>query len=91
MSNYRPISLLPTISKVFERVIFNQLYDYFNNNYLLAEQQYGFRAHHSTELAVVKLVDYINIQMDNGKILVNIYLDLSKEFDTLDFKIPRFF
>ena len=88
MSNYRPISLLPTISKVFERVIYNHLYDYFNNNNLLAEQQYGFRAHHSNELAVVKLVDYINIQMYYGKIPVNIYLDLSKAFDTLD---SRFF
>ena len=89
MSNYRPISLLPTISKVFESVIYNQLYDYFKNNNLVAEQQYGFRAHHSTELAAVKLVDYINIQMDNGKIPVNIYLDLSKVFDTLDFKILK--
>ena len=87
MSNYRPISLLPTISTVFECVIYNQLYDYFNNNNLLAEQQYGFCTHLSTELAAVKLVDYINIQMDNGKIPVNIYLDLSKAFDTLDLKI----
>ena len=70
MSDYRPISQLPTLLKVFEHVIYNQLYDYFNNNNLLAEQQYGFRAHHSTELATVKLVDYINVQMDNGKIPV---------------------
>ena len=41
--NYRPISLLPTISKVFERVIHDQMYEYFNNFNLLAEQQYGFR------------------------------------------------
>ena len=67
----------------FERVIYNQLYDYFKNNNL----QYGFHAHHSTDLAAVKLVDYINKQMDNGKIPVKIYLDLSKAFDTLDFKI----
>ena len=73
MSNYRPISLLPTISKVFERVMCNQLYDYFNNNNLLAEQRYGFRAHHLTELSAVKLVDYINIQMDNGKIPVHLF------------------
>ena len=90
MSYYRPISLLvPTISKVFEHVISNQLYDYLNNNNLLTKQQYGFRTHHSTELAAVKLVDYINIQMDNGKIPVNIYLDLSKAFDTLDFKTSK--
>ena len=87
ISNHRPISLLPTISTVFERFMYNQLYDYFNNNNLLAEQQHGFRAHHSTELAAVKLVNYINIHMNNGKIPVNIYLDLSKAFDTLDFKI----
>ena len=41
--NYRPISLLPTILKVFERVIHDQMYEYFNNFNLLAEQQYGFR------------------------------------------------
>ena len=47
--NYRPISLLPTISKVFERILFDQMYTYFNTNSLLAEQQYGFRKNHSTE------------------------------------------
>ena len=41
--NYRPISLLPTISKVFERVIHDQMYEYFNQFNLLSEQQYGFR------------------------------------------------
>ena len=70
MSNYRPFSLLPTISKFLNAS--------FNNNNLPTEQHYEFRAHHSTELAAVKLVDYINILMDNGKIQVNIYLDLSK-------------
>ena len=59
LNNYRPISLLPTISKVFERVIYSQLYAYFNDNNLMSEQQYGFRAQHSTELASVKLVDHI--------------------------------
>ena len=51
LNNYRPISFLPTISKVFERIIYSQLYAYFNENNLLTEQQYGFRAQHSTELA----------------------------------------
>ena len=52
ITNYRPISLLPTLSKVFERVIFNRLYLYLDYNNLLSEEQYGFRANHS------KLADY---------------------------------
>ena len=67
LNNYRPISLLPTISKIFERVMFTQLYSYLNANNLLSEQQYGFRSQHSTELACVKLVDHITTEMDNIK------------------------
>ena len=65
-TNYRPISLLSTISKIFECVIYNQLYDHFVKNNLLSEQQYGFRANHSTELAAIKLVDHINHEMDKN-------------------------
>ena len=85
--NYRPISLLPTISKIFERVIQNQMYDYFNDNNLLAEQQYGFRKHLSTEFAAVKLADYISKQMESGNLPCSLYIDLSKAFDTLCYDI----
>ena len=81
LNNYRPISLLPTISKIFERVMFTQLYSYLNAHNLLSEQQYGFRSQHSTELACVKLVDYITTEMDNIKKIKTptaIFLDLSK-------------
>ena len=71
-SNYRPISLLPTLSKIFERVIYNQLYNYFVDNSLLTEQQFGFRAKHSTELATIRLVDYINKEMDKKHTPVNL-------------------
>ena len=77
ITNYRPNSLLPTLSQVFERVIFNQLY-----MYLLSEQQYGFRANHSAELAAIKLTDYIVHEIDGKLTPVNIYIDLSKAFDT---------
>ena len=87
ITNYRPISLLPTLSKIFERVIFIQLYTYFDDNNLLSEQQYGFRANHSAELAAVKLVDYIKYSIDRKCTPVNIYIDLSKAFDTLNFDI----
>ena len=80
ITNYRPISLLPTLSKVFERVIYNQLCTYFDHNHLLSEQQYGFRANHSTELAAIKLVDYINHEIDRKYTPVNIYIDLSKAY-----------
>ena len=63
--NYRPISLLPTISKIFERVIHDQMYEYFNKFNLLAEQQYGFRKQHSTEYAAVKLIDHVSREMEN--------------------------
>ena len=90
LNNYRPISLLPTLSKIFERVMYKQLYQYFNENKLLCEQQYGFRSQHSTELAAVKLVDYIIKEMDCNKKVktpVALFLDLSKAFDTLTFDI----
>ena len=53
--NYRPISLLFFISKIVERVAFNQLYEYFTSNGLLYESQYGFRKLYSTELAAIGL------------------------------------
>ena len=85
--NYRPISLLPTISKIFERIIHNQMYDHLNNNNLLAEQQYGFRRLHSTEYAAVNLIDHVSKQMESGNIPCSLYIDLSKAFDTLSFDI----
>ena len=87
LSNYRPISLLPTISKLFERILYNQLYDYFNSNNLLAEEQYGFRTNHSTEYAAVKLVDNVSKEMKLGNTPTALYIDLSKAFDTLSFDI----
>ena len=83
ISNYRPISLLPSLSKVYERVIFDQLFQYMSNNNLLNISQYGFRPGHSTELAALELMDRLCKDMDQGLIPANIYIDLSKAFDTL--------
>ena len=60
-NNYRPISLLPAISKIFEKVIFKQLYDYSPDNNLFYLHQYGFRSGHSTEMAVLETIDRISI------------------------------
>ncbi|MGB1899487.1 MAG: reverse transcriptase family protein, partial [Candidatus Kariarchaeum pelagius] len=87
ISNYRPISLLPSISKVFERIIYNQLYEYFTNNDLFYKNQYGFRKKHSTELAALELIDRIKRDLDKGELPIAIFLDLSKAFDTIDHDI----
>ena len=85
--NYRPISLLPIISKVLEKVVFLQLYDYFDKNNLLYDSQYGFRKLHSTELASLEFTDKIINNLDQGKLPLAIFLDLSKAFDTIDHSI----
>jgi hypothetical protein len=85
--NYRPISLLPSISKVFERVMFDQLHTYFQDNNIYYNSQYGFRQKHSTELAALETIDRLILECDKKQTPFNIYLDLSKAFDTLDHNI----
>ena len=57
-SNYRLICLLPSVSKIFEKVIFNQMSEYIENNDLIFKKQYGFRKYYSTEFASLHLTDY---------------------------------
>ena len=83
-TNYRPISLLPAISKVFEKVIFQQVFTFFQDKNLFYCAQYGFRTEHSTEFAALELVDRIIVNMDKMETPIGIFLDLSKAFDTLD-------
>jgi len=87
IKNYRPVSILPALSKVAERIMHNQLHNYFHNSNLYYNSQYGFRKHHSTELAAIELIDRITTKLDNGEIPINIYMDLSKAFDTLNHEI----
>ena len=85
--NYRQISILPSIPEVFERIIVNQIHNYFHVNDLYFCSHYGFRKEHSTELAVLELIDTITQHLDKGTTPINVYLDLSKAFDTLDHNI----
>ena len=83
LTNYRPIALLPSISKIFDFILLQQLTSHLMENKLLSLRQYGFRAKHSTELTDLNLVDYLTYKLDNGIIPINIYIDLSKDFDAL--------
>ena len=78
ISNYRPISLLPSISKILEKRIFKQLSTYLNEHKLLYDSRYGFTAVHLTELASIELIDRITQDLDKGNIPISIFLDLSK-------------
>ena len=83
ISNYRPISLLPIISKVLEKIIASQLTAYLETNNLLSNSQHGFRPKLSTETALLKITDRIYHNMDNKKISLLLLLDLSKAFDSV--------
>ena len=87
IENYRPISILPSISKIFEKVLNLQLYSYFSNCNLFFDSQYGFRKHHSTEMAVLECYSRIVMNIESNEIPMNIYLDLSKAFDTINHDI----
>ena len=78
---------MPCVSKIFERVLFNQLYQYFDRNDILTQHQYGFFKNHSTEFAAMKLIDRVARLLELGKILFNSYNDLSKACDVLSHDI----
>uniref|UniRef100_A0A3B3DH72 Reverse transcriptase domain-containing protein n=1 Tax=Oryzias melastigma TaxID=30732 RepID=A0A3B3DH72_ORYME len=86
-NNYRPISILPCFSKVFEKVVYKRLFFHINNNSILYKHQYGFRKHHSTYMALSHLLDSVTSALDKNKFICSIFLDLSKAFDTVDHTI----
>ncbi len=86
-TNYRPISLLPTISKIFEKVIFKQIYSFFQVKKMFYNGQYGFNTDHSTEYAALELIDRVIIEIDKRNTPINVFLDLLKVFDTLNHTI----
>ena len=85
--NYRPISVLPVISRLFEKVIYNQLYRYLNSNGFLSTNQSGFRALHSTLTTLLKNTDDWYSGMDLGKYVGTVFVNLKKAFDTVDHNV----
>ena len=86
-NNYRPISILPAVSKILERTVHSQLYDHISKNKLLSSAQFGFRKNHSTTTCILALLDNIYKNMTNNRLTGVVFLDLKKAFDTVDHEL----
>ena len=83
VQNYRPISIIP-FSKIYEKIIYNYIINFLTiNDILLYDKQFGFRKGHATNHVIITLVDKVACALDTGKIVVGVYLDLRKAFDTV--------
>ena len=87
LNNYRPISLLITISKILDKVMYSRVYNFLNNMHQIYESQYGFRAKHSCDHAIGELLSEITKSMELGKQTVCTFLNLSKAFDMLEHSV----
>ena len=85
--NYRPISILSTISKIIEKVMFKRVNNFCERFKILYQLQFGFRKKYSTKIALIYLLEKINMALDSGKNVLGIYIDLKKAFDTVNHKI----
>ena len=85
--NYRPISLLITISKVLEKIIYTHVYKFLQDNKILYNSQYGFHFKHSCKQAILELIGNVIQAKDKGMHTAALFLDLSKAFDTLNHKV----
>ncbi|XP_057295684.1 uncharacterized protein LOC130624132 [Hydractinia symbiolongicarpus] len=87
LCNYRPISLLSNIDKIFEKLIFNRLYNFFSMNNTIFPDQFGFRKKFSTSHALLNITQKIMEAIDNGLLVCGVFIDLQKAFDTVDHEI----
>lgn len=83
VENFRPISILPTLSKILERIMNTRLTKYLESNNLLSPAQFGFRQNRSTNDAVTELTNSLMTKLDEKKKCLVVFLDLAKAFDTV--------
>ena len=84
MDNYRPISIMPAVSKVMKRAVHLQLCSHLSEHKILSPYQFGFRKAHSTEFATISLTDTIRRNIDQGLLTGAVFIELRKAFDTVD-------
>ena len=85
--NYRPISVLPILSKVFEKLVNIRLGKFLGKYDLLYKHQYGFREKHSTKLSLISLINQLIQFQDEGRVTVGVFVDFAKAFDTINHNI----
>ena len=87
ISNYRPISLLSNLNKIFEKIMYKRIYSFLEKYECLYELQFGFRAKHSTVHTLINITEKIRSALDNNKVACGIFIDLQKAFDTVNNEI----
>ena len=87
ISNYRPISLLPSVSKILGKIVHKRTFHFLQSNKILNNNQHGFREKHSTINAITALTSDVIKALENKDSVLSVFLDLSKAFDTIDHQI----
>ena len=85
--NYRGISVLPPVSKVFEKILASRITKHFEDNNLFTSQQHGFRANHSCETALQSILDEWKSLIDDGQTVMSLFIDFKKAFDLVDSRL----
>ena len=83
LNNYLPIFVIPVVSKVFEKIVYDQLYQYLNDNKLLSSCQSCFRSLHSTLTTLLEATNSRSVNVNNGFLNGVVFIDLKKAFDTI--------
>ena len=86
-ANYRPVSVLPVLSQIFERVLRARLVAFLDRKGVIIPGQYGFRAGHSTTMAILDMVEKVRGAWNSGNAALGVFIDLKKAFDTVDHRI----
>ena len=87
VNNYRPISILPIFSKNFEKIVYQQIFGYFQKFGLLSKNQFGFRKNLSTSDAIIDMTQFVYDSLDKGKTVISFFFDFTKAFDCVNHSV----